>query len=50
MKQAICGSIKGHRTFDSAKEEVAHLTRKTGLKWLAVWHHEHGGYWTVERA
>ena len=49
MKSQITDAIYGHRTLQSASCEIAHLLKKTVNKWTAVWHGEHGGYFTVEK-
>lgn len=50
MKQQITDSVKGHRTLQSASQEIRHLLNKTGKKFVAVFHCDNGGYYTVEQA
>jgi hypothetical protein len=49
MKAKITDTIYGHRTLQAAKCDIKHLSKKTGKKWMAIWHSEHGGFYTVEK-
>lgn len=50
MKTQITDSIKGHRTLQSATQEIKHLLKRTGKKYVAVFHGDNGGYFTVEQS